>query len=474
MKSGNTRSLMTAFAMLLIWAASLAGPNVQDATAAPGSGPIAFVHVTVIPMDAERIVTDQTVIVDHGAIVEIGPAARIKVPKGALVVDAAGKYLLPAFCDMHVHLLGEAWNMMLPPAEQLARQDVPWDTFLFPYVANGVTTVQDLFSPPELIALRGRIARGDVVGPRLILARMIDGPMAWPPPLGVWVRTPEEAREAVRQAKKDGYDKIKVYSFLDKPSYDAIVSTAKELGMDVIGHIPMSLSLEYVLDSGQKLIAHTEEVSKHLDGDYRPERIDAVADLMAKRGVWMTPTLIATESIIEIFDDPTRLAARPEAAYYRHSMEQGTWTFMLDSLYKPIPDAGRKNIRDAFVQFQRPFTLAVARKGGKLMAGSDTVLPGLVPGFALHRELRELVTAGLTPYQALRTATTAPYDYLGEGAVAGTIAKGRRSDLVLLDANPLTDISNASKISGVMMRGRWIGAAEIQTKMQAIADAGAH
>jgi hypothetical protein len=459
------------FVLSIVPLSATLGASSDAPIASPSRRPdhVAFVHASVIPMDEERVLRDQTVVVAGGTIVAIGPADATRVPDGALVIDATGRYLLPAFCDMHVHLLGEAWNMMLPPELQPASEDLPWDSFLFPYVANGVTTVQDLFSPPEHLVLRERIAKGEVLGPRLILARMIDGPKAWPPPLGVWVASPEEAREAVRRAKKDGYDKIKVYSFLDKESYDAIVSTANELDMDVIGHIPMSVSLEYVLNAGQTLIAHSEEVAKHARGDYSKERIDELADMIATRGVWMMPTLVTTESIIEVFDDPEGLVSRPEAAYYQHPMEQSVWSFVLEKLYKPIPVEGQNKIRDGYAHFQPQLTLALHEKGGKLMAGSDTVLPGLVPGFALHRELRELVKAGLTPFEALRTSTTTPFEYLGESETAGTIEVGKRSDLVLLDENPLEDIASSSRISGVLMRGRWIGAEEIRTRMDEVA-----
>ena len=453
---------------VFLLAATLGASPEPSASGAPDS--IAFVHATVIPMDEERVLEDQTVIVTRGTIVAIGSASGIEVPDGALVVDATGRYLLPAFCDMHVHLLGEAWNMMLPPEDQLTRDEIPWDTFLFPYVANGVTTVQDLFSPPEHLALREKIARGEVLGPRMILARMIDAEgKAWPPPLAEWVASPVEAAEAVRRAKKAGYDKIKVYSFLDPESYDAIVSTASELDMDVIGHIPMAVSVEHVLDAGQKLIAHSEELAKHVDGDYRPERVEELAGLMADRGVWMMPTLITTRRILEVFDDPAGLVSHPESVYYRHPMERGVWTFVLEKLYKPIPVAGQKSLRAAFDEFQPALTVAFHSKGGRLMAGSDTVLPGLVPGFALHDELRELVGAGLTPYEALRTATSNPFEYLGESDEAGTVEIGKRSDLVLLDANPLEDITSSSKVGGVLIRGRWIGGDEIRKRMEELA-----
>lgn len=441
--------------------------NPAYASGLAGRGLIAILHATVIPMDRERALPDQTVIVADGKIVTIGPASAVKVPVGAFRVDATGRYLLPALCDMHVHLLSEAWNMMLRPEAQSVGKDVPVEKFLLPYVANGVTTVQVLSATPEDVAVRHRIDRGELLGPRLILARMVDGPKrAWPPPLSTWVASAAEAREAVRAAKAAGYDKIKVYSFLDRESYDAIISTARELNMDVIGHVPMSLSVEYVLDAGQKLIAHTEEVLKHAGGDYSAEHIDYFAGRMAERGTWMTPTLVTTRSILELLDNSDKLLARPETIYFRHPMQTGVWSFMYEYLYKPIPAATREKLRDGFERFQKPLTTAFHRKGGRLIAGSDTLMPGLVPGFALHRELEELVKVGLTPFEALRTSTTRPFEYLGELDKAGTIEVGKRSDLLLLDQNPLEDVSAASKVAGVLIRGRWVGADEIRQSMK--------
>jgi imidazolonepropionase-like amidohydrolase len=425
-------------------------------------------------MDEERVLRDHTVVVAGGTIVEVGPSSAVKVPEGAFRVDATGRYLLPALADMHVHLLGPAWSGMLSPEVQAASKVVPHERFLLPYVANGVTTVQVLSGTPEDVAVRGRIERGELLGPRLILARMIDGPeKAWPPPLSTWVGSAAEAREAVRRMKDEGYDKIKVYSFLDRDSYDAIVSTARELGMGVIGHVPMSLSVEYVLDAGQKLIAHSEEVTKHAGGGYDAERIDYFATRMAKSGVWMIPTLVTSRTLIELMEHPDGLYDRPETAYFRHPMQVGVSSFMVDRLYRPVPAEARKELRDGLERFQRPLTKAFHDKGGKLLAGSDALMPGLLAGFDLHRELHELVAVGLTPYEALRTATTNPFEYLGESDKAGTIAVGKRSDLLLLDENPLEDVSAASKIAGVLIRGRWIASDELQQKMQELAAPGA-
>ena len=454
---------------LVIFATSSVASLEAQGVSSSENRTIAFVNATVIPMDRERVLANQTVVVAAGKIREIGPASRVKIPRGAIRIDATGRYLIPALADMHVHLESEAFNAMLKPEAQLAAGDIPFEGFLFPYIANGVTTIQVLSATPEHVALQLRVQRDEIVAPRLVNARMIDGPKkAWPQPISTWVDSAEEARSAVHNAKKGGYDKIKVYSFLSKESYDAIISAAREDHMDVIGHIPNALSVEYVVDAGQKMIAHTEEVAKHTHGDYSHEKIDYYAGRIANGGVWLTPTLVTTRSILELFDDPNGLRGRPEAVYSRHPMQAGIWSFITDNLYRPIPAGARKKLTDDFEKFQRPLTKVFHDKGGKLMTGTDSLFPGLVGGFAVHRELQELVSVGLTPYEALRTSTTEPFEYLGEMDRSGTIAVGKYTDLVLVNANPLKDIAAASKIAGVLIRGHWLGSDEITTRMKAI------
>ena len=455
--------------VLMSVAAACASSSDADSQPPPSGRTIAFVHAFVVPMDVERVLADHTVVVDDGVIVAVGPTSTVKVPKGARLVDATGRFLLPALCDMHVHLLGESWNGALPAEHQLTREQVPYEDFLLPYVATGVTTVQVLAATTEDVQVRERIERGELLGPRMILARLIDGPdKAWPPPLSVWVATAAEAREAVMQAKAEGFDKVKVYSFLNQESYDAIVATAAEVGMDVVGHVPMVLSVEYVLEHGQKMIAHSEELAKHA-GTYDAARVEYFAQRLAESGAWLIPTLVTTRSFVDYFDDPSSLASRAGAECFRHPMQRGLWSFLEAQIYGPIPADARTDLREAFIRFQRPLTRAVLERGGKLLAGSDALMLGLVGGFALHGELKELVGAGLTPYQALRTATANPFEYLGEAEAAGTIEVGKRGDLILVDGNPLEDVGAASRMAGVWMQGRWLPAEELSARLERLA-----
>jgi hypothetical protein len=426
----------------------------------------AFVDVNVVPMDRELVLENQTVVVVDGRIEVIGDAASIEIPNGAALIDGSGRYLIPALSDMHMHLEGEAWNVLLPPEQQFSKESLDFEELLFPYAANGVATVQVMSALPEHVTVRESINRGEMLGPRLVLARMIDGPdRAWPPPISTWVSTPEEARQAVLDSDGVGYDSIKAYSFLDRASYEAIVATANEIGMGVGGHIPLELSLEEVLAAGQDLIAHSEEVTRYAEGDFSQENIDDLAGTIADSGAWMTPTLTTSRHVLAVLDNFEGELARPEIRYL-HPMDLGIWSFINSYLYQPMPQEHRDFIRDAFHRFQRPLTLALDRAGARLMTGTDALIPSNVPGFSIHDELAEFVDAGISPYEALRSSTTEPFAFLGELDQAGTIEVGKKADLVLLEDNPLDDIAATRGIAGVMIQGRWIARDELDAGLE--------
>ena len=428
----------------------------------------AFLHANVIPMDAERVMLDQTVIIQKGTITHIGDADQTPLPESAVQIEAAGHYLIPALSDMHVHLEGEAWNIMFPPDQQFSLTDRDYERIFTPYLANGITTLQVMSALPEHIALRERIDRGEVLGPRLILSRMIDGvAQSWPAPINTQVSTPVEARKVVLESRDAGYDGMKVYTFLDRACYDAIVSTAQDVGMAVIGHIPEALSVEHILACGQDLIAHAEEVMKQARGNYSHERIEYFAERIANSNSWITPTLTTSRKILATFDDLEAELSRPEMRYL-HPMMQGIWSFLIKNMYSKMPVEHQMMIRKGFEDFQRPFTKALHDKGVKLMTGTDVLIPLILPGFSLHDELQELVQVGLSPYEALKSATVHPQEYFGALKEAGTIEVGKRADLVMVAANPLEDIRNLRQVSGLMVQGNWLDRAFIRKGMDAL------
>jgi hypothetical protein len=360
---------------------------------------------------------------------------------------------------------GDAWNIMFPPERKFSEQDLDFEQILFPYLANGITTVQVMSALPEHIALRDRINKGDILGPSLYLYRMIDGPgPTWPPPINTQVATPEEAHQIVMASKDAGYDGMKVYTFLNRECYDAILTTAKDIGMPVIGHVPNAISVEHTIASGQKLIAHTEEVMRQAHGDYSTERIEYFAEIITQNGIWITPTLTTSHKILGLFDNLERALSNPDMRYL-HPMARGIWSFLIENIYLPIPAEHRQFIRRGFEEFQRPFTKALHEHGARLMTGTDVLMPTNIAGFSIHDELRELVDVGLTAYEALKTATTHPMEYLGASDDAGTINIGKRADLVLLNANPLEDISNTRKINGVLCQEEWLSQENIKRKL---------
>jgi hypothetical protein len=424
-----------------------------------------FLHANIIPMDEEGVFSDQTVIIQNEHITHIGDADQITVTDEAIQIDATNQFLMPALSDMHVHLEGAGWNIMFPPKHQFSGDDLNFEEILFPFLANGITTIQVMSALPEHIALRDRINRGKILGPQLILNRMIDGlGQSWPPPINTQVATREEAYQVVVESKESGYDGMKVYSFLDQDCYDTILTTAQELGMSVSGHIPDALSVEHVLASGHDLIAHAEEVMKQARGDYSPEKIDYFAELIANSNTWITPTLTTSRKILAAFDDLESELSRPEMRYL-HPMAKGIWSFITENIYLRIPMEQRQVIHKGFNEFQIPFTKALHDNGVKIMTGTDVLIPTNLPGFSLHDELEELVGVGLSPYDALRAATVLPKEYMGELENSGTIKVGKRADLVLLEENPLENIENTRSVMGILCGGIWLNKEEIHTRM---------
>jgi imidazolonepropionase-like amidohydrolase len=433
---------------------------------------VAFTHVSVIPMDRERVLADQTVLVRDGRIVEMGPAARVRVPANARRVDGTGKFLVPGLHDMHAHLFSDA-----------AVPDSVAPDELRIMLANGVTTARLMIGTPEQLRLRERVRRGEVPGPTLFLASPQFAGRVYGDTAhfnGRAVATPEQARAAVREVADAGYDFVKLTLFISVPVYEAIVDEARRRGIKVIGHVDPQVGLARALAAGQQ-IEHlamyfeaalrdgapmTGSVSDYFI--YRPAnwesvdwlddaKLDSLGRATAAAGVWSSPTLTFFKLAFGQGQPDAEVQARPDYAVIPESL-RGPMYEGRDYYWRNPPSAVR---RARYVEARNRIVRAIHQAGGRILAGSDTPEFFLVYGWTLHRELQSLVDAGLPPYAALEAATRNPAEWLGTLAESGTVESGKRADLVLLDANPLTDIRNTQRISGVMRAGRWYPAAEL-------------
>ena len=446
--------------------------------ASASEGTVAFVDVDVIPMDRERVLKNQTVVVRDGRIAEIGDAAKVKVPAGATRVDGRGKYLVPGLVDMHTHLFSDDEFPDELAGDELALM-----------VANGVTTVRLMIGTPEQLALREKVSKGELLGPTLYLASpQVSGRSYGKIFNGRVVTTAEEARRAVRDFKAEGYDFVKLTYAITPEVYDAVVDEAKKAGIPVVGHVDTQVGVARALAAGQQiehLDAYLEAVLKddspiktsvssiHI---FKPEnwgsldhvddrKVRELARATAKAGVYSTPTLNFFKVTFGNGASDDEIRSRPDYRFVPNHLRE-PWDKAGKRIWASPPAVER---RRAYVQVRNRLVKEIHDAGGKIMAGSDSPDWFMLYGWSLHRELRALVQAGLTPYEALEAATRVPAEYLKALDTVGTIERGKRADLVLLDASPLDDIANTERIAGVMVRGRWMPESELRAMLDTIA-----
>jgi imidazolonepropionase-like amidohydrolase len=423
---------------------------------------LAIEHVAVIPMDRELVLADQTVVVRDGRIATLGPASSVAVPEDAERVDGTGRYLMPGLADMHVHL---------------------WDeNELFLFVANGVTTVRNMFGDPLHLAWRARIERGEILGPRIYTAGpIVDGsPPVWPG--SVELADPEDAARVVAAQKAAGYDFLKPYANLSEDCYEALAVAAEEQDMRLMGHVPVALGIDDVLEAGQVTIEHLDgwAHATQRPGAPKPEpgmrgedlawqkvddkRLAKLAREMRERGAWNCPTLVTKQKWVT-GEAADALLARPEMRYVTPAM-LAFWRADSPANYLVELPASTLEAARAALPFQSGAVAALRTAGAGILLGTDMGNPYVVAGFAVHEELELLVAAGLTPYEALRAATAAPAQCMDAADAWGTLAEGRSADLLLLEANPLVDVRNAAKRAGVVVAGRWLSEGTLRAELE--------
>lgn len=452
---------------------------ITNVIAAPASEPsLVFTHVNVIDATGEPVKRDMTVVVAGQRIIAVGKSEQVKVPKGAHTVEARDKYLIPGLWDMHVHEIFGAW--------------LPRDENIIPllFVANGITGVRDMGGDLEpLKKWRADIAAGKMLGPRMVIAGpMLDGPVPQFPSSAP-VSNAADGRRVVDELKNGGADFIKIQSLIPRDGYFAAAQEAKKLGIVFAGHVPDAVRAEEASNAGQKSIEHLTGVFEGCStveaelmklprgpgrgrylATYDPARAKALIALFVKNQTWQVPTLFWEHG--QWLIEQTNSGPDPLEKYAPSAWKRRTWPmFTTDTMQHystdPLPD------REKFVQKELDMVGEMHRAGVPFLAGTDTAAGVRVyPGFSLHDELALFVEAGFTPMEALQTATRNPSLYLGLPDT-GTIEKGKRADLVLLDASPLDDIHNTRRIQSVVLAGRYFSRADLDELLHRVEQAAA-
>lgn len=411
---------------------------------------IVFQAVNIIPMDSEQVIMNQDVVVKNGIIVAIEETGKVKFDKNALLIHAHGKFLMPGLAEMHAHV---------PPVNDLE----PMKEVLQLFAYNGVTTIRGMLGHPLHLELRNKIQTGEILGPRFYTS----GPSL----NGNSVKTTEAAEEMVKAQKKAGYDFMKLHPGLTKETFGAIAKTAKEVGMPFAGHVSFYVGVWMAIEKDYATIDHLDGFIESLLPDIETvkenetglfgmfianradeKRIPTLMKALKEKNIWVVPTQALADRWFSPEKDAEAFSKEPEMIYMNDATMKSWITNKNNLTNNPQndPEAMRK-----FIQLRRKLILACQRSGVGLLLGSDGPQIFNVPGFSVHHELKYMVDAGLTPFEALQSGTVNVAKFYGKKDM-GMIKPGFVSDLILLDGNPLQNIENSKKIEGVMLGNFWL------------------
>lgn len=436
----------------------------------PGAaGSWAFTDVTVIPMDEDRVLPNQTVLVVDGVITEVGPSHSIEVPADATRIDGTGRYLMPGLAEMHAHVPPQQAR---PPQEAL-------DELMFLYVANGITSIRGMLGSPYQIELAEEIRNDEHLAPMFYVAAPSLNNNTAP--------TPGEAELRMRNAATAGYDLMKIHPGIPLDAWDRMVQVANEVGLPFGGHVPAPVGIRHALATGISTVDHVDgylegavadDVAEAAEAEGRQvgvgemlrnmdeSKMRELARLSLEAGVFVVPTQYLWENLY-LDRNADDYLSQPEMAYVSRR-QRDAWRNQ---------SAGGANLAgedaELFIEARDRMLEILVETGVPLLMGTDSPQLFNVPGFALHRELAKIAEIGIDEYTILESGTrnVGRYvsDVLGMDGSFGTVAPGQRADLVLLEANPLDGLDNLTARAGVMVRGTWVSAAEIEAGLAEIA-----
>lgn len=449
------KSIVTFFILLFFL-------SCDSQTTSQTPGEIVFKSVNVIPMDKEQVLQNQDVIVKDGKILAIGESGKVKYNKKAILIDGKGKYLIPGLAEMHAHV---------PPSDDIQQMK---DVLLL-YTLKGITTIRGMLGHPKHLQLREQLKKGEIVGPHFYTS----GPSF----NGNSVKSPEAAETMVIEQKNAGYDFFKLHPGLSRANFDALAKKAKEVGMRYAGHVSYDVGVWRAIESGYASIDHLDgfvealvpgvenisEEDRGLFGLYIGTKADvskipALTKALRENNIWVVPT----QALAERWASPQKSAeafAKDPDMIYMSEKTLNNWINAKNNLVKnPAYDSASAMV---WIELRRKLIKACQDDGVGLLSGSDAPQVFDVPGFSLHQELQYMVASGLTPYQALVSSTVNVAKYFDEKN-AGTIKAGNVADLVLLNGNPLTDISQTANIEGVMIGKKWLSKDSINSALQSL------
>jgi imidazolonepropionase-like amidohydrolase len=420
--------------------------------------PILIKNVNIIPMTKDnRIIRNANVVIKDNIILSINKP----IPKDVEIIDGDGKWLIPGLIDMHIHGFADIdFGETYPTKGNTFFVDN--QNVMALYIANGVTTILDLNARVDNFAQRNEIIKGNVIGPRIALAALINGGNE----SGRIANTAEDGRQTVRLAKTEGYEFIKVYSQLNKETYTAIVDEAEKVGMKVVGHIPNDFQnrLEDAFIPNFGMLAHAEEFAKQ-SKDFSDEDINRFVYLAKKNNTWLSPTLTVIKRILDQAKSLDIIKSL-EGFEYIHPLMQDKW--LTSNQYNKGTNDERIERLERLVDFNNRLVKAFNKAGIPIVSGTDAGSSGVIWGYSLHDEIENLTLAGLTNEEALVSTTRLSATWLGIEDKIGTVEEGKFADLILLDASPLDDIRKTRVISGVFVNGKWIDKEDINQMMMKV------